>query len=162
MARIVDDRGRLFGRVNIVDLLVLLVIVAVVVFVAVRFASPTETVPVQITFLVKNIDNRAVEPFKSVGTLEDGGGNVIGTIEKADVIPTPVELVTLQGELKVFDSFVRSDVSIVVSTTGSVSGDTVHVGRLAARVGAIVQLVGPGYESTSIISDVVWGAEALK
>ena len=32
MARILDERGRIFGKVNIVDILVLLVIVAVVVF----------------------------------------------------------------------------------------------------------------------------------
>ena len=53
LSRILDDRGRIFGKVNIVDLVVLVVIVAIVVFAAVRLTGggAVDTVPVKVTFV---------------------------------------------------------------------------------------------------------------
>ncbi len=48
MGRFIDERGRIFGKVNIVDILVILVIVAVVVFAVVRFTGTSSaSVPLE-------------------------------------------------------------------------------------------------------------------
>jgi hypothetical protein len=165
--RVLDDRGRLFGKVNIVDLIVLVVIVAVVVFAAVRFAGGSSdaslaSVPVKVSFVDLRVDRSLVPGLQAKGTVKDQGGNIIGEVESVKVVPSVEELLTNEGQLKTFASATHSDVTFVVVGSGTVSDSTVHIGRVAARVGADVKLVGPGYEALTTISNVVWGPEALK
>jgi Domain of unknown function (DUF4330) len=164
LSRILDDRGRLFGKVNIVDLVVLLVIVAVVVFAAVRFTGggSVETVPVKVSFVASQVDQAFVPGMQTKGTVRDMGGSVIGVVQSVQVAPSMEEFLTTEGEFKTFASATHSDLTYVVLGEGTVSDSTVHIGRLAARVGAQVKLFGPGYEAETTISKVVWGAEALK
>ncbi len=164
MSRVLDDRGRLFGRINIVDLVVLLAIVAVVVFAAVRLGgdSSPETVPVKVSFVDLRVEQALVAGYQTKGTVKDQGGNVIGEVQSVQVTPSIEELLTNEGELKSFTSATRSDITFVVVGQGTVSDSTVHIGQIAARVGAEVKLVGPGYEAITTVANVVWGAEALK
>ena len=164
MSRILDDRGRLFGKVNIVDLVVLVVIVAVVVFAAMRMTADgaVATVPVKVSFLEPRMQQALVAGMQTKGTIRDSGGNVIGELQSVEVVPSVEELLTTDGQLKTFTSSTRSDVTFIVLCQGTVTDSTVHIGGLAARVGADVRIVGPGYEVPTTISNVVWGAEALK
>jgi hypothetical protein len=164
LSRVLDDRGRLFGKVNIVDLLVLVVIVAVVVFAAVRLTGggSVDTVPVKVSFVDTRVEQALVAGLQAKGTVKDAGGNVIGEVQSVQVTPSIEELLTTDGELKMFASATHSDVTFVVLGEGTVTDSTAHIGRLAARVGADVRLIGPGYEAQTTITKVVWGAEALK
>jgi len=158
-----DERGRIFGKVNIVDVVVLLVIVAIAVFAAVRLSDDdVATVPVKVTFVDVEVDNARVAGMSAKGTIRDAAGNVIGELEAVSVAPTVEELLAPDGQYKAFPSTIRSDVTFVVLGEGTVSDSTVHVGKLAARVGAEVRIVGPGYEAETTIVNVVWGPEALK
>ena len=66
MSRFLDDRGRLFGKVNIVDLIVLLVIIAVVVFAVVRMTgSSSKTVPVRVTYVVEAVRQATVSALQA-------------------------------------------------------------------------------------------------
>ncbi len=165
MTRVVDDRGRLFGKVNIVDILVLLVILAVVVFAAVRLAgadSVSATVPVQVSFLNKAVDRALLEGLPSEGTVRDSAGNVIGELQSVEVTPTVQEMLTGDGQYKTFSSSTHSDVTFVVMCQGTVLDSSAHIGGLTARVGADVRIVAPGYEAQTVISRVVWGSDALQ
>jgi hypothetical protein len=164
LRRVLDDRGRLFGRVNIIDLVVLVVILAVVVFAAVRLTDggSVETVPVRVTFVDRGVHQSLVAGLQSKGTVRDQGGNVIGEVQSVEATPSIEEFLTTEGVLKVFTSATQSDVTFVVVGQGTVSDSSVHIGRLAARVGADVKLIGPGYEAQTTITNIVWGAEALK
>ena len=164
MSRILDDRGRIFGKVNIVDIVVLVVIVAIVVFAAVRLSGDeaVATVLVKVTFVQTKVDNARVAGLPTIGTIKDTAGNVIGELRSVQVTPTLEDLLTTDGQYKAFPSTLRSDVTFIVSGQGTVSDSTVHIGTLAARVGADVRIVGPGYEAQTTIANVVWGPEALK
>lgn len=164
MSRFLDERGRIFGKVNIVDVVVLVVIVAIVVFAAVRLSGDDDvaTVPVKVTFVEVDVDNARVAGLSAQGTIRDAAGNVIGELEAVSAAPTVEELLTSDGQYKAFPSTIKSDVTFVVLGEGTVSDSTVHVGKLAARVGAEVRIVGPGYEAETTIVNVVWGPEALK
>jgi hypothetical protein len=164
LGRIFDDRGRLFGKVNIVDLIVLVAVVAIVVFAAVRLAGggAVETVPVKVTFVEFRVDQALVAGMQGKGTARDTGGNVLGEVQSVQVAPSIEELLTNDGEFKAFASSTTSDVTFVVLGQGTVSDSTVHIGRLSARVGSEVRIIGPGYEAQTTIANVVWGAEALK
>jgi Domain of unknown function (DUF4330) len=162
LSRILDDRGRLFGRVNIVDLVVVVVIVAVIVFAAVRLTGGenAQTVPVQVTFVARMVDRVLVPGLQTKGTVTDVAGNVIGKVVSVEVTPTIEETVTADGQLKTNASTLHDDVTFVVTGKGSVFESTVHIGTVPARVGSTVKLFGPGYEVGTVITRVVSGAAA--
>ncbi len=167
MGRFLDERGRIFGKVNVVDVLVLLVIIAVVIFAVVRFTgASSETVPLKVTYRVEEVRQATVDAIqKSVpvnGTVRDEGGTVLGKVDRIDARPTEVEYLTPEGELKAFDSPIFNDVHIIVRGEGSKSGETWRIGSVPIRVGRKVTLIGSGFEVQSIILDLVWGEEALK
>jgi hypothetical protein len=167
MSRFLDGRGRLFGVVNIVDLLVLLVIIAVVVFAVVRSTGgSSQTVPVRVVYTVQEVRQATVDALTqavaSKATVRDETGTVLGHVEKIVAAPTLEEFVTPAGELKAFDSPVFSDVNIEVLGDGHISGSTVRVGSLPIRVGKKVTLDGTRFEVQTVIMGVKYGEEALK
>jgi hypothetical protein len=164
MSRFLDEKGRFFGKVNIVDLLVLLVIVAVVVFAVVRMTGDSsKTVPVRVTYVVEEVRQATVDALRAAkGDVTDEGGTYLGTVKEVVVNPTREEYMTTEDQLEAFDSPVFSDVKIVVLGEGWISGSTVHIGSVPMRVGKKVTLVGTGYEVQTVIMGVVWGDEAAK
>jgi hypothetical protein len=163
MSRVIDERGRIFGKVNIIDLLVLLVIVAVVVLAAVRFKDATvDTVPVRIVFTLERARDATVNALDVGGTVTDDGGTVFGEVQDISISPTVEQYLTQDDELKAFDSPIFSDVSIEVLGRGVVSGSSVRVGSVPIRVGKRLVLLGSGFEIATTITSVAWGEEAVQ
>jgi hypothetical protein len=167
MSRFLDGRGRIFGKVNIVDLLVLLVIIAVVAFAVVRMTGgSSETVPVKVKYSVSAVRQATVDALaqrlQTDGSVSDDGGTALGKVVDVVATPTLEEFMTPGGELKAFESPVFRDVDVVVLGDGRVSGSTVRIGSVPIRVGKKVTLVGTGFEVQTVIMDVIWGAEAVK
>jgi hypothetical protein len=163
MSRFLDERGRILGKVNIIDLLVLLVIVAVVILAAVRFKDASlDTVPVRVNFIVGEVRAAEVAALKVEGVVTDDGGTVFGQVQEVAVAPSREEMLTGTGELKVFDSPIFSDVVVEVLGQGVVSGSSVRVGSVPIRVGKRIKLIGVGFEVETTILSVVWGEEATK
>lgn len=163
MGRFLDERGRILGKVNVVDVVVLLVIVALVVFAVVRMTGgSSETVPVRVTYTVEAVRQATVDQLQTKGTVRDDSGTLLGNVEKVEVKPTLQENMTPDGELKAFESPIFSDVNIVVIGEGEVSGSTVRIGSIPLRVGKKVTVVGTGYEVQTVITGVAWGPEILK
>jgi hypothetical protein len=162
MSRVIDDRGRLFGKVNVVDILVLAVIVALAVFVGLRFSgtdavSTGESKPVTVTFMVQPAYEGMLDAYEVLGELRDKEGRYLGMIEKTEVGERNRVDVSGRDWAFTLDFAAPPVVTIYVSAQGNVSGDTVRIGSLAARVGAVVQLVGPGWEGEARILKVVQG-----
>jgi len=165
MSRFIDERGRIFGRVNVVDVVVLLVIAAIVALAVVRFADEkVDSVPVRVTYTVERARPATVEALNATlsakGTVTDQGGTVLGKVEEVVATPTLTEVVTPEGELKLADSPLYSDLNIVVLGEGVVSGSNVRIGSVAIRVGQKETIVGTGFELEARIMRVTWGAEA--
>jgi len=159
MSRFLDARGRIFGKVNIVDLIVLLVIVAVVVFAVVRTTGGSSTTfPVEITYTVEEVRDATVQAIQAAvevgATARDDSGTVLGKVVKATVRPTREEFLTPAGELKAFDSPVFSDVDILIKGDARISNSTYRIGSVPMRVGKKVNLVGPRFEVQTIIMRV--------
>jgi hypothetical protein len=167
MSRFIDERGRIFGKVNIVDILVLLVIVAVVVFAVVRLTGGgSSTIPVKVSFTVKELRNseadRLQQNWQAGGTLTDEGGTVLGKIVSVTVSDLKEEYLTSTDQLQEFDSPVFSDLTVVVLGEGRVSNNSARIGSVSVLVGDKVVLLGGKSKGTSLVSDLKWGPEALK
>jgi hypothetical protein len=164
MSRFLDERGRFFGKVNIVDVIVLLVIIAVVAFAVVRTTGGSSTTfPVTVTYTVEEVRqatvNALTDAVAAKGTVRDDGGTVLGKVVEVTPRPTQEEN-TATGQAYV--SQVYSDVDIVVQGTGSLSGSTVRIGSVMVRVGKKVTLVGAGFEVQTVIMHVDSGGKVAK
>jgi len=168
MSRFIDERGRIFGKVNVVDLLVLLVIVAVIVLASVRFVdAKVDTVPVRVTYMVERVRQATVEALRATldpavgkNAVTDEGSTLLGQIQEISVTPTREQVTTDTGELKIVASELFSDVSIVVLGEGLVSGSSVRIGSVPIKVGKRATLVGAGFEVSVTVMAVTWGPQA--
>lgn len=155
MARIIDDRGCLFGKINVVDILVLLVVIALVVFVGLRATGAgAETVQVKISFLVMPTQSEGIEAYTTLGLVKDVSGRKLGTIESAEVVqPDPVHFGYSSTDSNLYVPS-APEVLLVVSAQGVLFGNDIHVGSIVARVGSEARLFGPGWESHAQIVKV--------
>jgi len=167
MSRFLDERGRIFGKVNVVDILVLLVIVAVVVFAVVRMTGDSSTtVPVRVTYTATEVPKAAAESLaellRAKGSVTDDGGTYLGKVDSFTVVPALKEYLTPEGVLEQFESPILRDVNIVVLGEGRISGDNLRAGSILLAEGEKVTLVGEGFKRQAVITDVAAGAKAAK
>lgn len=165
MSRFLDERGRIFGKANIVDILVLLVIIAVVVFAVVRLTGTgSGTIPVRVTFTaeaVRSSDAAEMQRSWQPGvTMTDESGKVLGTVQKVDVKKTPEEYLNSEGELERFDSPIFSDVIVEVLGEGEYSNGVVRIGSSSVTGNDKVIIVGHGYKRQTVVTRVLWGDDA--
>lgn len=91
---IVDDKGRLFRKINLIDLLIILIVIAAVVFFWGKFGkakiitSFDKQVPVAITFVVESMPEYSVDAIK-VGdvTVDKISTKAIGKVAKVEKGP---------------------------------------------------------------------------
>src|SRR5680860_890561 len=156
MSPVLDDRGRLFGKVSVVDLFVLLLLVALALFAYARFAG-TDTVegPYELTLTVEKVRDATFAQFEVGDTVTDEGGTVLGHVASFSVTPTRTEVSTDDGRLVEQPSPVFSDVSVVVEGRTDLSSATIRVGSLRLAVGKVLTVRGPGWEVKATIMGVV-------
>ena len=157
MPPLIDDRGRLFGRVNILDIFVLLLIVVLAVFAFTRVRDQ-QVASFKVRFTL--VSDRGLRPPNTSGvavgqTVRDDAGTILGKVESA---PTPNQTVEegfdASGNLVTGDSTIYSDVTIVVVGTAQGSPTSPRIGDMPLRQNRIVQAVGPTWEYKTQIRDV--------
>jgi hypothetical protein len=163
MSPFIDDRGRLFGRVSVVDIIVVLLIVAVGAFAWGRFAGDEAKMKDYVMELkVERVRDPVVTDSNVGDKVRDDTGAALGRIMKVDTPFTPTDVPTALGGLVPQPSNVYQDIRITVKGQGQVSGRgdelTVMVGGTVLRAGKPLVLVGPGgdhsYEVKTIIGPV--------
>lgn len=155
MSPVLDDRGRLFGKVSVVDLFVLLVIVAMALFAYARFAAPAAVEePYRLTVYVEKVREATFAQFEVGTSVYDDGGTLLGLLKTSTDTPTPTEVPDWLGKLHKEPSPVFSDVILVIEGTGTVSSSDIQAGSVSLRVGKVLNVRGPGYEVKTMIMDV--------
>ncbi|GAB4261496.1 MAG: hypothetical protein Kow00122_18250 [Thermoleophilia bacterium] len=155
MSPFLDDRGRLFGKVSVVDLVVVLLLIALVAFAYIRFAAGTGTEKdYRLTLTVEKVRRATFAQFKEGDVVHDDAGTPLGRIESFSVEPTPTEVADDRGNLFSRPSPVFSDVTVVIRGRGAVSASTIRAGSIPLRVGKVLTLIGPGYEVKTQIMGV--------
>lgn len=167
MSPFIDDRGRLFGRVSVVDIIVLLLIVAVVAFAWARFFGDQEkTKGYRMVLYVERMRDPAVTESNVGDKVRDDTGAALGRIEKVEGGGTPTDVPTAEGTLNRDSSKVFQELFITVKGEGQVSGrvgeETVLVGGMVLRKGTPLVLVGPGGSHSYEVKTVIGPVELAK
>lgn len=157
----IDNRGRLFGWVNLVDVLVVLALIALVAFAYVRFvagAGDEETITT--TFLAEQVRDPTIFEIEVGDEVRDETGTFLGTIQETTDYPSKIEFLNEEtGVVSVEDSKLYKDIEFVVEGQGQVSGSQYAIGPIPLEVGRQMSVEGPGFAvRAAIIGIKVGGA----
>ena len=86
----IDKNGKLFGKINLIDLLIVLVIIALAIFIVVRFVSPKDDgpdlVPIKISMYSSEEPDFVVNHLKEGAPVKDGKEeSIIGTLDSIEI-----------------------------------------------------------------------------
>lgn len=134
-----DSKGRIFGIINIIDLLVILLIVVVVG----RFALKSQNKPagvqtknIQITLLVKDVREATSGVIKEGDIVRETKTNlVLGKVTKVEVKPADTLVNTADGRVVNYPNPVLRDVYVTLVGTGTAGENAVVVGNSEVRIG---------------------------
>ena len=167
--QIFDRKYRLFGVINIIDLLVVIALVAggLVVW-KVLWGGGTSAVPaatlrdVEYTALcsaVRDYSEGQIKVGDPVSTKTSG--KVIGTIVSVRANPTPGDVFnTVTGKIERYESTFATDVYIMVKTKGDPTSTGVSVGDTQLRNNEIIQVVTPTFQAdNAIVTNLKIGGE---
>lgn len=180
--KILDEKGKLFGKINIIDLLVILLVVAVAAVAAVRLLpkaqepapsdAETETTPITYQLRLTGVDPLTYESVRAFVDPEAGkkdqlfssdSGNKFLDAYVVDCVATPhVEYVkTDDGQIKRVESSgedKRLDLLFTVEANVT-STITNKVGRQQVRTGISQVLKTTHFEFSCVVVAVQWPEE---
>lgn len=164
--KIINKKGILFGLINITDLLVLLMILAVLVWGGKKLLTPAEqvtakpTVVMTTTLRVVKADPQTQAAFQKedlVGQkLREGSGYLSATIQRVQIEDNVQQVMTADGRIVNAKDGSAKDIVLVI--TSSVEEDTPvpEIGEQQVRAGRGFFLKTDGVEATAIIQAVTF------
>ena len=159
---LIDKKGRVFGLINIIDLLVILLILAVVG----RFALKSQQQPagvesknIEVVLLVKEVRDATANVIKEGDIVRETKSNtLLGKVTKVEVVPSDTLVDTADGRVVNYPNPILKDVYITLVGTGTASENAIVVGNSEIRIGTILNAKTNIY---SVISTVM-GIEVLE
>lgn len=138
MKKFIDNKGKLFGVVSIVDILVVLVVIVLGIGVYVRFFVNEETAIVQpqeeITFSInlKSLRSFSAESFEVGDKVYDENGTYLGKITDVKIVDATGSSQLIDGttvEAPIIDKY---DVTLTINGEGTIRGGVHYVNRTVA------------------------------
>jgi hypothetical protein len=145
---LVDNKGRLFGKINIIDLVIVLIILGVVagsLYKLQLFGRHTsDERPVTVTLYLKEVSPETVDALQEGDILTESTENLpLGKVIKKEVRKALKEAPTADGRLVAADSPTKFDVYLTTEGNLRVTGDQVLVGRRDIKVGLNLNIKSP-------------------
>lgn len=150
--RLIDDKNRLFGLVNPIDLLVLAVLVVVALIAANVLFGIFETGDgdlVDVEFEIVALGVREYQPGQvSVGDeVFSAVAGRLGEVVAVDAYPSQIEVLGPEGQAVVVDSELASDVRITVRGRGAADPLGYLVGGVRIQSNSRIDIVTAGLEA---------------
>lgn len=123
----INKDGKLFGKISIVDIAVILIIVLIGVGVYCRFAKQPEEIismseKIECTFLIENVRTYTVDALKKKGEMYDGTSKeLIGNITDVRVEDGKMHVNMADGSFKTAAPENRYNVYVTVEFSGKIS-----------------------------------------
>jgi len=155
---LIDNKGRVFGLINIIDLLVILLIVAIVGrFVLMQNKQPTGAVTknIEVVVHVKEVRDATCNVINEGDIVKETKTNaVLGKITNIKIVPSESVVETSDGRLVVAQNPVYKDMYITIQGTGTASENAIVLGSNEIRVGTSLQLKTNMYSVTSTVLNI--------
>lgn len=156
-----DEKGRLFGKINLIDLLLVAVILLGAAFAGYKFLQPesvaivTEKQPAQLT-----IYGNALHPFV-VDKIQEGdvirlksNNEVLGTVTGFETGPAILYTSDAEGNWVAGEVPGKFQAYIDIEGQAVISNGTHRMGGIPMLVGERLEVKGPDYMMEIIVSDI--------
>lgn len=159
----IDRKGRVFGLINVFDLAVLLIMIALVAGVAYKlmFIGPgaepgAEERPARVTLLVEDVRQPTIDAIQVGQVVRDYDNNaVFGTIAAMQVRPAEWTVTTADGRLLLAPVPGMFDIILELDTTALVSRDAIVIARKETRIGAQVRIKTQMFSVLTVVTGIV-------
>lgn len=140
----IDKEGKLFGKINIIDLLIILVVVAALIFVAIKVighdsnAGEAQGSKVRIGFYAAQVEEGFDENvfYEGAPLYEDLTNVSLGKLTDWNVEPEYEYQVNSEGETVKLEHTNNHFVNITAEVEGTMAPDGLHIGSSLYCVGA--------------------------
>lgn len=120
--------GKLFGKINLFDAAILLLIVALIIAGVSKFKTFNDTVDAETpgkiiyTVIINNVRDYTVSAFVSGDVIYDSGtANKIGIVKNVEAKDARMARVLSDGTVKMLDNPYRKDMILTIETPGTVT-----------------------------------------
>ncbi|NLX76625.1 MAG: DUF4330 domain-containing protein [Clostridiaceae bacterium] len=157
--KILDNKGRLFGIINIIDLFVLLLVAAVVAGGIWYFSRKDTTEPVptevyQVTIKCAGLDEKVADYLHVGDRLYYSGGFTDVAITGVTVEPAKIDVVRDDGTITVSTHPELKDIYVTVKVTSKPDDPMLWIGQLHATVGKELVLKTQYVEVPGVITGI--------
>lgn len=136
--------GKLFGKFNLFDIAILILILALIAFGIIKYRTLDKTVDTSAsgsiiyTMMISNVRDYTVDAFVIGDTVFDSGTNVnIGKITNVESRPTKLVRVLKDGTAKVLENEYRNDIILTIETVGSSTNEGYYANKsIELKVGS--------------------------
>lgn len=144
--RFIDDKGRIGGKVNIIDLFIVVLVLAVVGRVAYARLSPAgwreveqKFQPINVTIVVAAARDATVNAIQVGDNVVDTKTNLpLGKIIAKRVEPAQVVKELTDGTVIESTSTIRKDIWVTIQGRGRVSPNNIYLGDREIKIGTTV------------------------
>lgn len=171
MKKIIDEKGRLFGKVNLIDLLVVFLVVAVIAAVAFKFSGGEVTKQEQLAnaemkeldyiVLCRMVHNDVANYIvdNEVGSQLMSNGELVESCYITDISQEAFyeSYVTPEGEIMKVESDEYCDLLVTISGSAPYGENSFHVGSQEIRVGKSHIVKTVGFEVTGTVVELEGG-----
>ncbi|WP_250277923.1 DUF4330 domain-containing protein [[Clostridium] colinum] len=164
MSKIIDEKGKLFGFINIVDLLALLVIIGVVAVVGIRLTSSARNAQGQnpldskkeiyVTLYGNSIVPEAIETLKPGDKLVANNVFTDAEIVSVDMKPAAYITTNSNGEPLLTNHPIWKDITVVIKDTVNASNPILKAGNQEVRVNYNFILKTQQFEANCKVRDI--------
>lgn len=156
--KIIDNKGKLFGLINIIDLFVVLAVVILASVLLLRFTGVREMrqdvggTPVTVITIIDEVRQETVDAIQVGDVVRDtAGGQVFGTIVDKEKEVHRKQVSTADGEVVWAEVPERYSVYLTVEGRGHDLGHVLRIASHEVRVGTSVVLYARGYSVASTV-----------
>ena len=135
MKKLLDDKGRLFGIINIIDIAVILIVLLLAAAVYVKYnvlektSVSAENTPITYEITIEGIRQSALDTLRSGDTLYSAEGGAIGVISAVSSNPAREKSPLMDGSFVISEIPERYDVTLVIQADGIKKDGRCYVNR---------------------------------
>lgn len=156
---LIDSKGRLFGKINIVDLLIVLLIISIaggiyLVFFGGSDKQVVETRKVVYDFEITNVNMEFIDAITPGDPIRDSTrGNELGTVvSKTSRNATMLNEDLINGRYVIADVPDAYDVVITIEAKANITPANIIVGGAEVKVGKKFFIKGKGYANQGFVT----------
>lgn len=155
---LIDNKGRIFGLINIIDLLVIVLIVAVVGRFTLKSRQKSAgavTTNIEVVVHVKEVRDATADIVKVGDIVKETKSNVVlGKVVDVKVNPSETLVETADGRVVVYPNPVYKDMYITLIGSGSAGENAIVLGGNEIRVGTTLQIKTNMYSVTTTVMSI--------